>query len=998
MLLTGRFRYLFFTVFSFVSISGYAQERCGTVEYTKKLQQKGLISTNDQQFEDWLQRKIQLENSTRKLRKESGTYKIPVVVHIIHNGETEGSGTNISTAQVLSQISVLNKDFRRLNADATNTPAEFQPVAAGMDIEFVLAKQTPEGLASSGIVRVQGTKTQWSVNDNYELKSLSYWPAEDYLNIWVCNITDFLGYTQFPESPLQGLENSSTNRLTDGVVIWYRAFGSVDDGAFNLDTDYNKGRTTTHEVAHFFGLRHIWGDDGGSCNGTDYVADTPNQGGSTSGCPSQPKVTCSVDAMFQNFLDYTDDRCMNLFTQGQIARMSTVIENSPRRVSLLTSHGLSDPMPVPNDLGIKEVLSPASNECSNTITPRIEIKNYGSNAVSSARIRLTIDGVVKETKDLTLTLGQLQSTEVTFNPQSLASGTHTISFAIILTNGVTDGATQNNTSSFSFFIPQTDTVPFSENFNSLPPKWQIQNPDQQITWQIATAPKDTQSNKALYLNFYDYEDSFGELDVLVSPVYDLSTVPLASIVFDVAYSRFQGSNDRLKVVVMRDCESVLDGLVVFDKAGAALATAPSTGQAFIPSGESSWRRELINISQFIGETHVQFAFVGVNDWGNNLYLDNISLLTSELEDLLLKNVVSPSLVTCDDHPIPKITVQNLGTVTVNSFDVEYSINGGATQIFHVQGIGLVSNSEKEIDLPALTLNEGVNTFFVNITKPNNKADETPANNQQEFIVAVNKASDRIPYRENFDKPFEQEWTAINPESGMDWQATTTNFKTSIYFNSANNTNIGDEAWLVSPVLDFSRATTASLVFDVSQKAMSGRKDELKILVSEDCGNTYAELNTTFTADEFPSAWAPKLESDWRKNVIVDLSQFAGKAQVRVAFVVTNGNGNNVFVDNVEFFTTNTPDTLEITEIFSVYGYSQEGNADNLRITFNLPELQPVRYSVIDVMGRTYADGILPDILNQTYPIALEEHLGPGMYIVRLKIADRYYSTKVLINK
>src|SRR5687768_4257349 len=165
-----------------------------------KLRSSQLLKENDLQFEQWLNERKLAPNAGSPFRKKSGPYKIPVVVHVIHNGEAIGTGTNISDAQIHSQIKVLNDDFQRNNADAVNTPAEFASLAGSMDIEFILAKRDPEGQHTNGIVRVQGTMPTWTSNDNYELKALSYWPAEDYLNIWVCDITDFLGYAQFPVS------------------------------------------------------------------------------------------------------------------------------------------------------------------------------------------------------------------------------------------------------------------------------------------------------------------------------------------------------------------------------------------------------------------------------------------------------------------------------------------------------------------------------------------------------------------------------------------------------------------------------------------------------------------------------------------------------------------------------------------------------------------------------------------------------------------------------
>jgi gliding motility-associated-like protein len=303
------------------------------------LRQQGLLQEQDVQFEQWLQERIKKEKSERPDRKKQATsYNIQVVVHVIHNGEPEGVETNIPAEQIRSQITVLNKDFQRLNADAVNTPAEFAPVASAMPVEFTLAQTDPNGNPTTGINRVKGSKSEWTIENNVELKSLSYWPAENYLNIWVCNLTDRYGYTQFPVSTLPGLENSSQNRLTDGIIISYETFGSIEYGNFLLHPVFNRGRTTTHEMAHFFGLRHIWGD-ADNCAGTDYVDDTPPQSAPTLDCPTHPQKDCPLNnpqiKMFQNYLDYTDDDCMNLFTRGQVERMVTVLENSPRRASLL---------------------------------------------------------------------------------------------------------------------------------------------------------------------------------------------------------------------------------------------------------------------------------------------------------------------------------------------------------------------------------------------------------------------------------------------------------------------------------------------------------------------------------------------------------------------------------------------------------------------------------------------------------------------------------------
>ncbi len=995
-------QYMFLSCVAFavpsLSFDLHAQDRdhCGTVQYSRTLHPDDVLYKIE--FEKWLSERMLRSQTGRQARQQAAPYKIPVVVHIVHNGEPVGVGANISDAQVQSQIRVLNEDFQRLNADTVNTPAEFAAVAGSLDVQFVLAKQDPEGLATTGIVRVNGGRTSWTMNDNYDLKAISYWPAEEYMNIWVCNLTNYIGYAQMPESTLQGMENSSSNRLTDGVVVWYKAFGSADDGPFTLDPIFNKGRTATHETGHFLGIIHTWGDDVG-CNGSDYVADTPNQADHTNGCPTHPRTdACGAVIMFQNYMDYTDDGCMNVFTQGQVSRMVTVLENSPRRNSLLTSPGLQDPVPLPNDLGIRTIVFPDASVCANLITPVIEVRNYGNNAITSARIRFVLDGTIQETVDFPLSLAPQESAQVSFSSLSIPSGVHNIGFQVLLTNGGTDGGSYNDQKTSAIVVPFFATAPFSVDFNSPPAGWITQNPDGQTTWQIATAPSDISDNHALKLNYFDYEDKVGEIDAYVSPVVDLSTAPTAALAFDIAYARFQASNDRLKVLVLANCQTIYEGTVVYNKAGDILETAPATSSPFTPSSQAQWRRELIDLSAFTGIDKVQIAFVGINDWGNNIYVDNISLFTDETWDVALTKMVSPSVVTCQDQITPVLLIRNEGSVNLTGFDVDYSLNGGAIQTFGITGLDLSIGQEKEISLPLINLKEGGNQLFIDFKNPNGFADNNDANDENTYTIVVNKDQDRIPLRENFESTFTPAWTLINPGGGMTWEAIPTNFGTSLYFNAYSNNLPGDEAWFVSPVLDFTSATQASMLFDLSYVASDSGQETLTILGSTDCGSTYTELNYSFPQPTtVNSSWLPQGEDDWKKNIIVNLNTLAGKPDVRIAFVARNGRGNNLYLDNIEFYTTASPDPIEIGELYAVYGYDlQNPDQSNLKITFNLPERQDVRFSLINTAGQMETDGILTDVLNQTYPLNLSTRLAAGLYFIRVQIGKRFYTSKVLV--
>jgi len=258
-------------------------------------------------------------------------------VHVIYNGENIGTGSNISAAQVQSQIEVLNEDFRRMSG---TSGFNSHPAGADVEIEFALALRDEFGneLSEPGINRVNGNDPYWE-RDEIEnfVKPETSWDPTKYLNMWTVNFggdnSDLLGYAQFPS--LSGLEGYPTNgglATTDGVVMGYKSFGRVGEVAEGFDG----GRTATHEVGHWLGLRHIWGD--GDCSEDDFCDDTPRAGYPNYNCVSGNSCPSFVgDDMIENYMDYTPDACMNIFTQNQKTRMQTVMNVSPRRKELLNS-------------------------------------------------------------------------------------------------------------------------------------------------------------------------------------------------------------------------------------------------------------------------------------------------------------------------------------------------------------------------------------------------------------------------------------------------------------------------------------------------------------------------------------------------------------------------------------------------------------------------------------------------------------------------------------
>lgn len=300
-------------LFIFTSFLANGQ-RCDTYEYYKKYPLTNSSATS----------RVSETSKPSRDTLSNEVITIPVVIHVLYNNTVQ----NISDAQILSQLQSLNNDYRKLNADASNVPAAFASLAADARIVFCLAKIDGFGKATTGIIRKYTSTQSWTADDGMKFSVQggdNAWDSKRYLNIWVCNLFGrSLGYSSTPGSQAE----------KDGLVIQYDAFGTTGTVA----TPFNKGRTLTHEAGHWLGLQHLWGD--ANC-GDDGIADTPPQQGFNNGCPSFPhKTSCSINGngdMFMNYMDFTDDACMNMFSKGQAIKMRSMFAAGGARNSFLNS-------------------------------------------------------------------------------------------------------------------------------------------------------------------------------------------------------------------------------------------------------------------------------------------------------------------------------------------------------------------------------------------------------------------------------------------------------------------------------------------------------------------------------------------------------------------------------------------------------------------------------------------------------------------------------------
>ncbi len=535
---------------------------------------------------------------------------IPVVFHVIHEGGTE----NISKAQIEDQIRVLNEDYTRTNADTVNTRNIFKPVAANANINFRLAQIDPDGNCTEGITRTYSSQTS-NAGDN--VKALVWWDNTKYLNIWVVRtiasdgtqgaIT--LGYSSLPGFGGGG---------NDGVVVRADCIGTIGNVNQQLG---GTGRTLTHEIGHYLGELHTFQ---GGCNGSffgEQCDDTPPAADANFGCDTTVN-SCTNDNpdlpdMIENYMDYANDECMNMFTLNQVDIMNSTLSGT--RSELISSQNL---IATGTDGTVAVPCAPVADfYADNTLVCQGDLVNFTDDSYNG-----TIDTRAWSFPTGTPTSSGSASPNVQFN----TPGFHNVSLTVTNTQG-SDSKTIN---SYIYVSPETATISnwqFFEGFegDNSNNEWLIFNDGNvTTTWQQVSNTAYSGSKCMKISNFSG--NTSGAIDALVFPSIDftaISTPP--TLRFKVANAQRPGSQftsaseDRLKVMISTNCGKTWQ--TRYNKAGADLSTVGTSNSSFTPSSQSQWEEISVNLSSFATQDNVLIKFEATSDQGNNLYIDDINL-------------------------------------------------------------------------------------------------------------------------------------------------------------------------------------------------------------------------------------------------------------------------------------------------------------------------------------------------------------------------------------
>lgn len=973
-------KYAFLLVAVFVTCSLQAQKkvpvkkliRCGTMEAIANDMKndpalRDRIRQGEADYQQSLLHKPAPGNGGATPLGLTGPVEIPVVVHIVLPNPWI-----VTDDAVQFFINRLNEDYAGVNADSTNG-AQYYSVRGHSLLRFTLAKRDVNGKFTTGIVRVSGTteisqtNPQPIKNSNTATGGSTGWDVTKYYNMYVGDggAAGLLGI-----APTIGPGTAAGTTNADGVCVDFRSFANL---CFSYP-EYNLSRTAVHEIGHNFGLYHPF-DNGCATNDFAQLAsagcslppsllapadDVPNQSNPTSGCPSPgaPSGCSAAPRMFQNYMDYTDDACYSMFTNGEVKRMEWVLENC--RPGYLTTLGGRYPDNMPAlDAAVNSIVSPGGFDanpgtctsvtypalnCPGEFIPRLRITNAGTTRLTSITVTTSINGSNAVTQTLAVDIQTGKSAVVQLAPQTAVTGANALTFTLSNPNNGTDGDTTNDSITLNFTVAASLSLPYTESFQSttFPPAngAEVINPDAPAIGWARTTTAGRPGNASMWLNFFDYapdgNNRVGQRDVYRLPAINTFRYDSVELAFNVAYQPYPGQNDSLNILYSRDCGSTWNR-TSYSKGGNTLSTVPGfITDAFQPANARQWRTEKLVLKDFCANDvkSLVIGFEGVNDYGNNLYVDSISLkgFNSPAADASLDVISQPLNALCVPGFTPAVTITNRGTDSLKSLSITYKIDNGPEQVYSWAG-NLAKCGRSLVSLAPANTTVGSHIITVYTSLPNGGADLNTTNDTlRKAFVIFSTTPTSTPVTEGFEGsqfPLSN-WGINNVNGGTTWEASSVSAKSgskSLVINNGNSVNAnGAIDYFISPLIANS-SSFDSLFVDFDLAYRSGPQypgstvfplDTLEVLATTDCGATFVSVwkkygfelqtvndpNYTYTAP-----FIPKRQEEWKSNR-VNLLPYLNGANFQLYFTSKGNKQNNIWIDNINITSQKLPQRLK----------------------------------------------------------------------------------------
>lgn len=1035
----------FLITFILISNSGFSQQKMQTLS-AKNIQRCSIMEKMAESFrkdpslpEKWRTEGEKRYNAYLKREVTGAANKnaateiiIPIVFHIV---DVESRQAWITDRDIYEQVEILNQAYsgKKIEDYKGIIPQEIFDRNGQIPIRFVLARRTPDGKLTSGIERRTNASPSSIDIKSFATGGLDAWNTDKYVNVWAGTFSGedagLLGIATFPFTDDQGAQ---------GVVIGTATLPYTSNVNRSYYPSYSEGATLAHELGHFFYLIHTFGDSF-DCNNSDFNIfsgwplpqgagpegdDTPEEKKDSNGAHfGNPSVNYSdgctaltFGEMYGSYMNYFDDRALFMFSNGQRKRVEGCIDLY--RPGLTNSDGIIAPAIVTDAFLV--TVSPRGNiERRAFISPNAPltatIRNTGTTTLTFVTLNVKYDEETTASKVYSLSLAPGAETTLVIGENSLPTGAHYLNISTSAPNNASDDFPGNDSiTSFFHILSNTIEAPFTESFDNIlfPPKdWQVWNPQNNTTW-ARNSLSGFQSAGAATVQNYNYNGA-GQLDELITPPINMLNADSSVLQFSLAYAAYDVKNvslwDGLEVYVSNDGGKFYH--LAYKKTGAQLMTvkaAVTSAFSAPPTDPTKWRKESVNLTQFItpGKSLI-IKFRQVNAYGNNLYLDDISVsaVANLSRDVSLIYVTELPQYNCDEMKAPSVSFKSLGTDALKSLKVNYIIDNGAINALKWTG-NLLKGDTGNIQLSGFKMPApGSHTLTAFTSLPNELADENTTNDtiNSKFYVFGTVSS---PLSEDFESSSfpPNNWVVTIEGEKMTWEKTTSAAASgngSLVLRNYNTDVASVNNFVSSVITDNSKYDSVFVAFDYAY-ASAGlldageKKDTLEIQLSTDCGKTRttiwkkwgSDLLTVSTIRAGETGFIPSTNEWLSTNIWIDPE--LAKKDFQVYFIAKSNKRNNLYIDNINVFGKIVPAQLK------KQGYLIYPNPFHDELIIRNYEMPTTLQSaaIFNAEGKKIWSQQLNGMAQKEIHLNLSR-FSPGIYVVKLQYSDKTVVEKVV---